>query len=120
MLRNGRGAGPRQSCQETQTKVLIILLRKSLKNLHKAGPHKASGPAAFFPKCEPTPGPLVCRKTCSSQRISLIGVRALLGQISHVRITWGTFKHSDAQAAPLLNWVLGVKPGHQDLSRLLK
>lgn len=85
------GFGHRQKCQEAQTKVLSVLLRKSLKNLYKAVPHRAREPAAFSRKREPTLGPPVLRKTQSGRYISLIGVRALVSWRSFLLESPGGF-----------------------------
>lgn len=53
------------------------LLKESLKNLHKAGPHKARELGAFSShKGEPIPGAPIPRKTHSRQLFSLVGIRA--------------------------------------------
>ena len=55
-------------------------LRESLKNLHKAGSHRAREPVAFSgQRGDSTPGPPILRKTHSSQSFNLVGVGVLLG-----------------------------------------
>lgn len=55
-------------------------MRESLKNLHKAGSHRAREPVVFSgQRGESTPGPPILRKTYSNQSFNLVGVGVLLG-----------------------------------------
>lgn len=55
-------------------------MRESLKNLHKAGSHRAREPVAVSgQRGESIPGPPILRKTYSSQSFNLVGVGVLLG-----------------------------------------